>query len=224
MKDGVHLIGGMGGALLALVLYMFGWGALQRCFGAEVQRVAPDGANIITLDVDERGNVMGESSTLVYVPQKYIPQSGDRVAVGDFDYIMVSAGDWERWTNAVARLEAVAERRWTKEHQTAEGRKAWHGAETNRVMSADGRSVTWLYRDGYSYTEQAAPVRKASHSVKRAQSGQKQPQSASGASAGTGIPPRLRAKRRALEARPKAKEVNATFGAGGKVLKVEEVK
>lgn len=224
MKDGVHLISGVIDAVLAILLYIFGWSALQRCFGVEVQRVAPDGANIITLDVDERGNVMGERSTLVYVPQKYIPQSGDRVAVGDFDYIMVSVADWERLTNAVARLEAVAERRWTKEHQTAEGRKAWHGAETNRVVSADGRSVTWLYADGYAHTEQAAPARRASPAVKRTQSGQKPPQSARKAAGGTGLPPRLEAKRRALEARPKAKEVNATFGAGGKVLKVEEVK
>lgn len=224
MNDFKHLFGGMAGGVALLAAYIIGWGILQRCSGMEISRLADDGVNKVMLEVDEHGNVMGERITALYVPQKYIPQSGDRVAIGDFDYIVVSVADWERLTNAVARLEAVAERRWTKEHQTAEGRKAWHGTETNRVVSADGRSVTWLYRDGYSYTEQAASVRKVSPSVKRAQSGQKPPQGASAAKVGRSIPPRLRAKQEALAARPAAKEVNATFGPGGKVLKVEGAK
>lgn len=190
MKDGLHLIGGMGGAVLALALYLLGWGALQRCVGATA----------------------------------YIPQSGEKVVMGDMEYVVVSAGDWTRWTNAVARLEAVAERRWRKEHETEAGRRAWHGAATNRVISADGRSVTWLYRDGYAYTEQAEPVRTVSPAAFGAQSGLPRPQSAPKAAGGTGLPPRLEAKRRALNARPAAKEVNAVFGAGGQVLKVEDVK
>lgn len=222
MKDGFHLLGGMVGAVLTLALYLLCWGALQRCFGAEVKSVAPDGVNIITREFDENGYVMGERITAVHVP--YIPQSGEKVVIGDFEYVIVSAGDWKRWTNAVARLEAVAERRWTKEHKTEEGRRAWHGAATNRVYSADGRSVTWLYRDGYEYTEEATPARTVSPAVKRAQSGPPRPQSARKAAGRTGLPPRLEAKRRALEARPATKEVNATFGPGGKLLKVEDAK
>ena len=207
MKDGFHLLGGMVGAVLTLALYLLCWGALQRCFGAEADvQIVPIG------DLQPKAVA------------HYIPQSGEKVVIGDFEYVIVSAGDWTRWTNAVARLEAVAERRWTKEHKTEEGRRAWHGAATNRVYSADGRSVTWLYRDGYEYTEEATPARTVSPAVKRAQSGPPRPQGARKAAGRTGLPPRLEAKRRALEARPAVKEVNAVFGAGGKVLKVEDAK
>ena len=197
MKDGLHLLGGAVGATLALALYIFGIGAFQRCHGAEVADNPPP------------------------VPKPdYIPLSGERVLIGDMEYVMVSAGDWKRLMGAVARLEAVAKRRWTKEHQTEEGRRAWHGAATNRVVSADGRSVTWHYRDGYVHTEQVEPSRRVSPAVKRTQGGVPRPKIAGG----TRLPPRLEAKRKALEARPAAKEVSATFGAGGKVLKVEGAK
>jgi len=220
MKDGLHLTGGMIVGVVLLAAYLFGWGALQKCFGVEVKSVAPDGVNEITLEVDGQGYVQSAKATTAHVPERYIPQSGEKVVIGDIEYVVVAAADWTRWTNAVARLEAVAERRWRKEHETEAGRRAWHGAATNRVVSADGRSVTWLYRDGYAYTEEATPARTVSPAV-RAQSGLPRPQSAPKAAGGTGLPPRLEAKRRALKARPAAKEVNATFGAGGKVLKVE---
>jgi hypothetical protein len=215
MKDYRHLFGGMIGGLTLLAAYISGWGMLQKCSGMEISRPAGDGVNTVTLEVDERGNVMSERSTAVYVPQRYIPQSGDRVAVGDFDYIMVSVADWGRLTNAVARLEAVAERRWTKEHQTEAGRRAWHGAATNRVVSADGRSVTWLYADGYAYTEQAEAVRRAPPAVRRMR------QREAPRPARPNMPRMLREKQEAMAARPKAKEVNATFGPGGRVIKAE---
>jgi len=215
MKDYRHLLGGMIGGLALLAAYIIGWGVLQKCCGMEISRPAGDGVNTVTLEVDERGNVMSERSTAVYVPQRYIPQSGDRVVVDDFDYIMVSVADWERLTNAVARLEAVAERRWTKEHQTAEGRRAWHGAATNRVVSADGRSVTWYYADGYTYEEQAEAGRRTPPAARRMKQGEtKRPARAD-------MPRRLREKQEAMAARPKAKEVNATFGPGGRVIKAE---
>lgn len=224
MKDHLHLFGGMIVGIALLAAYILVWGALMRCHGAEVKRVAPDGVNTITLEVDDNGYVMGEKSTTLYVPSKYIPQSGEHCVIADVEYVLIAAQDWVRITNAVARLEAVAERRWANEHKTDAGRRAWHGAATNRVYSADGRSVTWLYRDGYAYTEEASPARTVSPAVKRAQSGLTRPQSAGKAAGRTGLPPRLEAKRRALEARPAVKEVNATFGAGGKVLKVEDAK
>ena len=220
MKDGVHLLGGMGGAILVLALYIACWGALQKCFGAEVKRVAPDGANTITLEVDDNGYVMGEKSTALYVAPKYIPQSGDKVVVDDFEYIMVSVGDWTRWTNAVARLEAVAERRWKKEHETVEGRRAWHGSHTNRIVTAS--AVTWLYPDGYTYTEEVKPTRNAAPAVRRMK--QKIEASKPKSASPNALPPRLEAKRKSIENRPKTKTVNATFGPGGKVLKVEESK
>ena len=218
MKDYRHLFGGMIGGLALLAAYIIGWGILQKCGGMEISRLGGDGVNTVTLEVDERGNVMGERSTAVYVPQKYIPQSGDRVAVGDFDYIMVSVADWERWTNAVARLEAVAERRWAKEHKTDAGRREWHGPSTNRVVSADGRTVTWFYADGFTYTEEAAQGRREPQAVRRMK------QTETRKAPVPKVPARLRAKQEAMAARPKVKEVNAIFSPGGKVLKVEESK
>lgn len=221
MKDGLHLIGGMGGAILALALYIIGWGTLQKCFGVEVQSIAPDGVNIITKEVDENGYVMGEKSTAVYVAPKYIPQSGEWVVIGDQSFVVVAKNDWTRWTNAVARLESVAERRWTKEHQTEEGRRAWHGPVTNRVYSADGLMVTWLYRDGYEYVQKAQPKPKTTLAQKAAKNGPGRPRRESPYSR---LPKRLRETREAIDARPAAREVNVTFGPGGKVLKVEDGK
>ena len=155
MKDYMHLFGGMIVGIALLAAYILVWGALMRCHGAEVKRVAPDGVNTITLEVDDNGYVMGEKSTTLYVPPKYIPQSGEHCVIADFEYVLRAAQDWVRITNAVARLEAVAERRWANEHKTAEGRRAWHGAPTNRVVEA--ASVTWQYADGFTYTERAEP-------------------------------------------------------------------
>lgn len=223
MKDYRDLFGGMAGAVMLMLAYLLAFGAAQKCFGAEIKRIAPDGANEITLDVDGNGYVTGQKSTCLHVAERYLPQSGERVMVGDFEYVLVSYVDWERWTNAVARLEAVAERKWKKEHETADGRRAWHGNHTNRVVSADGRSVTWFYPDGYTYVEEVKAAPRRSPAVSR-QTAPPRPQNAPKRTAGTGLPPRLRAKREAIEARPAAREVNVTFGVGGKVLNVEGVK
>ena len=222
MKDGLHLTGGMIVGVVLLAAYLFGWGALQKCFGAEVKSVAPDGVNEITLEVDGQGYVQSAKATTAHVPERYIPQSGEKVVIGDMEYVVVSAADWGRLTNAVARLEAVAERRWTNEHRTEAGRRAWHGAATNRVVTAEG--VTWLYGDGFAYFEAATPTRRVSPAVKRATTRENGPTSAPKAVAGARLPPRLKAKREALKARPAKVEVNAVFGAGGKVLKVEGAK
>lgn len=204
MSDFRHLFGGMAGGLTLLAVYIIGWGILQRCAGDEY----PNPQRVVI------GNLQ----------EPYIPQSGDKVLVGDFSYILLSVHDWERLTNAVARLEAVAERRWVNEHKTDAGRRAWHGSPTNRVVSADGRCVTWFYADGFTYAEEAAPGRRASPAVERARKAATRPQGASVVKPSGNIPPRLRAKQAAIAARPAAKEVNATFGPGGKVLKVEEAK
>ena len=187
MKDGLHLAGGIGGAILALALYVIGWGVVQRCFGA-------------------------------------VPQSGDVVVIGDFEYVLVSVGDWARWTNAVARLEAVAERRWANEHKTDTGRRAWHGALKERRQSEDGRGMVYTYADGFVWVDEAQAEKNMPPAVRRMNRGISATQGASKPSGGTRLPPRLEAKQQALKARPAAREVNATFGPGGKVLKVEGAK
>ena len=204
MKDYLHLMGGMLVAILLLAVYIFGWGALMRCVGAEVDNPQPVPIGDL------------EPPT---VPN-YIPQSGEVVIVGDAPYVMISLATWERWTNAVARLEAVAERRWENEHKTEAGRRAWHG-NPKREVSEDGRTVIWNYPDGYTYTEQAKPSRRESPAVEHTRKAAVRPQGASAVRPRVNVPPRLRAKQEAISARPAAKEVNATFGPGGKLLKME---
>lgn len=222
MKDYLHLFGGMCAAILALALYIFAFGAVMRCFAEErITYPASDGVNEVTARVTDSGVVVPESVTLAYVEPSppYIPQSGEHCVIADVEYVLIAAQDWVRITNAVARLEAVAERRWANEHKTAEGRRAWHGAPTNRVVEA--ASVTWQYADGFTYTEQAEPSRRASPAVERMKKAAERPQGASAIRPRVNVPPRLRAKQEAISARPASKEVNATFGPGGKLLKTE---
>jgi len=240
MKDYLHRFGGMLAAILLLAAYIFDWGWIERCYGETIKHAAGDGVNEVTIELDENGYVTSQSITLVNVLEKYeadnpqpvligdleprpvqncIPQSGDEVVVNDVTFVLIASADWRRWTNAVARLEAVAERRWANEHKTAEGRRAWHGAPTNRVVEA--ASVTWQYADGFTYTEQAEPSRRASPAVERMKKAAERPQGASAVRPRVNIPPRLRAKQDAISARPASKEVNATFGPGGKLLKTE---
>lgn len=221
MKDYMHLFGGMIVGIALLAAYILVWGALMRCHGAEVKRVAPDGVNTITLEVDDNGYVMGEKSTALYVPPKYIPQSGEHCVIADFEYVLIAAQDWVRITNAVARLEAVAERRWANEHKTDAGRRAWHGALKEKRQSEDGRGMVYTYADGFTYTDEAEPGRRESPAVERVRKAAARPQGAPTPKPKVNIPQRLKAKREAVAARPASKEVNAVFGPGGKVLKVE---
>ena len=81
--------------------------------------------------------------------------------------------------------------------------------------------MVYTYADGFTYTEQAEPSRRVSPAVDRMRKAATKPQGASVARPRANIPPRLRAKLEAVSKRPAAKEVNATFGPGGKLLKVE---
>ena len=206
MKDGAHLLGGMVGAVLPLAAYIFMWGMAMRCFGAEVSE-------------NPQPVPIGDLAPQATLP--YIPQSGERCVIVDMEYVLIAAKDWERITNAVARLEAVAERRWANEHKTDAGRRAWHGALKEKRQSEDGRGMVYTYADGFTYTEEAEPGRRESPAVKRIRNAPGTRQGASRPQVGIGLPPRLKAKREAISARPAAREVNATFGPGGKVLKVE---
>lgn len=205
MKDYLHLFGGMLVAILLLAAYIFGWSALMNCVGAEV-----DNPQLVLIgDLEPRP-----------VPN-YIPQSGDEVVVNDVTFVLIASADWRRWTNAVARLEAVAERRWANEHKTDAGRRAWHGALKEKRQSEDGRGMVYTYADGFTYTDEAEPGRRESPAVERVRKAAARPQGASAPKPKVNIPQRLKAKQEAVAARPASKEVNATFGPGGKVLKVE---
>ena len=172
-----------------------------KCYGAELPQPQP----VLIGDLEPKSN------------ERYIPQSGERVMIGDYEYVVVASKDWTQITNAVKRLEAVAERRWTKEHKTVEGRREWHGNHTNRVVSADGKTVTWFYPDGYEYVEQAIPMPPRTR-----------PPKATGKPVRTRpfparrvdshLPDRLKAKREAIAKQPPAREVTVTFGPGGKVI------
>lgn len=218
MKDYLHLYGGMAGGIALLALYIFGLRALQKCCGAEVVET-PHPVLIGDLPQTAHHVLIGD----LQQPQPlYMPQSGEQVVIGDCTYIVIAAGDWARWTNAVVRLEAVAERRWANEHKTDAGRRAWHGALKKREQTEDGRGIEYTYADGFTYTEEATAAPRVPPAVRRMrESGEKRPVAAQRAKVGNGIPARLKAKREAILARPAVREVNATFAPGGKVLKVE---
>ena len=200
----------------------------------------PDGVNTRTRVVDDNGYIQSESITLAHVPEKYVGEpageipewaneggtpiikyfirEGERYCVDDIDYILVSPSSWQALTNAVEQLQNIAADRWRMDHETAKGRAMWHGKETNRVVTAQG--VTWLYRDGYTYFEAAEKVpRDRPRKTQKTAPGQHAPPPR------PSLPPRLAAKREAMKSRAgRVREVNATFGPGGKVIKVEEQK
>lgn len=201
----------------------------------------PDGVNTRTRVVDDNGYVKSERITLVHVPEKYVAEptgkipewaykdappitryltrEGERYCVDDIDYILVSPSSWDSLTNTVEILRELSAERWRKDHETAKGREMWHGKETNRVVTAQG--VTWLYRDGYTYFE--GPPEKVPRDrplkARKTAPGQHAPPPR------PSLPPRLAEKREAMKSRSgRVRQVNAVFGPGGKVLKVEESK
>lgn len=149
---------------------------------------------------------LGES---IWTPHEVIPETGDVMAVGDVEYVMIRKADWFALTNKVAALSAVADRRWENDHKTEQGRKLWHG----NIIKVESDSVALekrtIYADGYTWTEKM---------VKKAQN---PPPTRSADSAGKTIPPKLKAKREAVLTR-KTRTVNAVFSAGGKVEEVKE--
>ena len=192
-----------------------------------------DGSAEVTWLIDEGGFLRGFKVVTNAVPALYVMPSDEavtraivderaayRVARDQFEreYIVFERSEWERLTNTVERLRAIAERRWNIEHATASGREAWHGKPVRR-MSEDGTSVLWEYPDGYKYEQKVTPSRPAPRQItKNAQ------RSTPNLNQYKHFPPRLRAKRLAQDAQGKETDVNATFGPGGKVLKVEESK
>ena len=231
---------GIGGLLFAFALKAFGGECIVWTNQSyrTVTMPAGDGANEIIRQIDLDGNVLSEAQTLVHVVPKVTDEETRRFCNGDDDcyvskvmfpsldeeLIFLSKSEWRNLTNTIERLKDMSAKRWNMEHRTVAGREAWHGKATNRVISAT--SVTWLYADGYTYTE-------TEENAKRARNVHKAPHFAAGArnpaapakKPSPTLPPRLAEKREAEKSRAgKAREVNAVFGPGGKVLKVEEVK
>ena len=87
-----------GGLLFAFALKAFGDDIiiLTNETYRTVTFPAGDGANEITRTIDSRGNMVGESSTAVYVPQTVI--------IDDFRYVAITPSVWDDLTNTVERL------------------------------------------------------------------------------------------------------------------------
>ena len=148
---------------------------------------------------------------------QYLSRDGQKYVVDDFEYILVSPSSWQDLTNKVEKLAAMTADRWRMEHETAQGRAMWHGEATNRIVTAQG--ITWLYRDGFTYFEGPAEKvrRDRPQNARKTAPGQHAPPPR------PSLPPRLAEKRKAMKSRAgQVREVNAVFGPGGKVLKVEE--
>lgn len=211
--------------------------AVVRLLSYDVTIPAGDGANEITMEIDNRGFISAISSTAVHVAQNVEePITNVLADVDDIEltakyaairrardlyereYVVIEKSEWCELTNTVERLRAIAERRWNIEHATPQGRMAWHGKPVRR-MSADGTAVLWEYPDGYKYEQKVTPSRPAPRQItKNAQRSTPNPNQYKH------LPPRLRAKRQAQDAQGKATEVNATFGPGGKVINAEVAK
>ena len=88
-----------------------------------------------------------------------VPQSGDEVIIGDMKYTVVASADWTDITNRIAKLETIASRRWTMQHSTDAGRRAWHGASVRTEVDVDAKRRTTVYADGYRHVEAMAVVK-----------------------------------------------------------------
>lgn len=222
MNDYRDLFGGMMAGVALLAAYIVCWGAITSAHGAEiselkeVNRLAADGVNTETLLVDEDGNVVGSKSTLLHVPPPYIPESGDEVVCQDCTFIVVTPADWARLTNAVVRLEKIAERRHASDCKTDAGRRIWHGDLVETRQTADRCGIVYTYADGYTYTEGGQKAKRNAPPAVRG----RRPSAKKPAKVEFDAPARLKAKREAEAAQPAAKQVNAVFTAGGGV-KVE---
>lgn len=149
--------------------------------------------------------------------EEYVKPMYQDVYIDDFLYVAVAPSAWCDLTNTVERLKDLSAQRWKKEHETVQGRAMWHGAATNRIVGTT--SVTWLYADGFTYTEtDTNAVKKV-----RPPTAKKQPSGASAKPSMPALPPRLAEKRKKMKSRSgKIREVNAVFGPGGKLIRVEE--
>lgn len=198
MNDYRDLGLGFFGAVAALAAYI---GLVGACFGGETLQ-----ATIVTDAPAER---------------QYVPQTGDRVICNDFTYIIMAVPDWELWTNRISQLEAVASRRWANEHKTDAGRRAWHGAVVKTEWQAEQRQVVYTYADGYQWMEKVQGGYRRPVNADR-NTATNRPPKAVQPPRRPNLPAKLAAKRERME-KVKVREVNATFGPGGKVISSKEV-
>lgn len=201
MNDYRDLFGGMTAGVALLAAYIVCWGAITSAHGAEISIEGPQ-----PVPIGDLGR-----------PQ-YIPSSGDLVVVGDAPFVLISVSEWERLTNTIEKVLAIAERRHANDLRTDEGRQRWHGELVDKVQTDDGKGLIFTYADGFTYTEKARAAVKASPAVQKVRKATQVPRPPK---VERDAPARLQAKQAAVSALPAAKEVNATFGPGGKVIKVE---
>lgn len=128
-----------------------------------------------------------------FAPNEYMPQTGETVIIHDHTFVVVEFGDWVRWTNAVTRLEAVAERRWEKEHKTENGRREWHGAVVKTEFDQVRLEKVTTYADGFTWTEKMQPTKRSPMTPPAAKKDTPRPRPA--------IPARLAEKREAMAGR-----------------------
>ena len=152
-----------------------------------------------------------------------IPQSGEIATFGDFEFVLVTPGDWCAMTNAITRLQNVARRQYEYDIKTDEGRQRWHGERIRKEVDKDIRAVMYTYADGYEYVQKM----EAGASKLRPVEGRRivPPTSAMLQSTDTNAVPEgvklMRQRRAKLKT---GRTLNVTFGPGGKVIKAEEAK
>jgi len=78
-----------------------------------------------------------------------IPQSGEKVLIGDAEYILISNSDYANITNTIFHLKSVAADRLRREMDTENGRIFWHGRKVGSYFTNDVFVIE--YADGYRH-------------------------------------------------------------------------
>lgn len=149
-------------------------------------------------------------------PKSYIPQSGERVMIGDFEFVILSAGDYADMTNRVGKLETIAKRQWSIQHSTENGRIEWHGKRVSFEVDGENKVAVTTYEDGYRHITPLEVKKPKADGAKKARPVLPPPRPRN-------IPSGAWEMRQRLEKQRSAKpvEVSATFAPGGKLVKVE---
>lgn len=155
------------------------------------------------------------AATVAAFAAECVPQSGDEVIIGDMKYTVIASADWTDITNRIAKLETIASRRWTMQHSTDAGRRAWHGASVRTEVDVEAKQRTTVYADGYRHVEAMAVVRPSAP--------RRTATRASQASRPQNVPAGAWALRRLREERKTStNEVGAVYGPGGRLEEVRK--
>ena len=81
------------------------------------------------------------------------PVSGDRVMIGDQEFILMTPGEFANMQTNFNILARIAKKQWDVQHSTEAGIRAWHGKRTNVSIDTNAMEKVTTYADGYQLRE-----------------------------------------------------------------------